>query len=461
MPTLTNNQQIAVDTIKKALGKYKGFILADRPGYGKTAPAIQIGKIAQKYGPVLVICPAYIALNWLEELTLWGIERPDICIIDSTKQILDDCKWYVVSYNMASYMERTRHKNGSITKKPGLIFQQLYAKKWGLIIADEMHAMKSSGALRSRLILGTGNNKQTNLLNRTYKFIGLTGTPLINRVDELYNLLIKIAPAIFKGASRMQFILHFAAHVENTPWGIKHHGVKNVEELKALIAPVMLARTAIDGLTDRIDKYIPLQIKGKDQENFIKQETEFIQRHNLTAENLDRLQNIKDLEGPTIAEIRQATALYKIPAVMAALDDHIEKDEGPLIIGVYHKAVLTALKTEIEKKYKKIRLAIITGEVDKKKRHAIIQKYQKGDIDILLTTISSMREGVNVTRGQNMYIVEYPWTPAELEQYIARIHRKGQAGNVYIQYFSFTGGIDKIMSECLKRKSTMIKKIME
>jgi len=459
MPTLHEGQVLAETHILKALTKYKGFLLADCPGYGKTAVSIAISKKALSKGPILIIAPAYIVLNWFDELILWGVKKKDICIIDSTKQILSEANYYIVSYNMAAYIDRTRGADGRPIKKPGLIFQQLYRMEWGLLICDEGHALKTPGTQRTRLIAGTGNNKKTNLYNRAYKVLLLTGTPLINRIDELYNLIIKIAPEIFNNISRMDYILHFAGHIESTPWGIKHKGVKNADELKALIAPVMLARASIEGLPDRVDRPIPLKIHGKDLTNFIKQEEDFITRHGLTAANLDSLQKVQDIEGPTIAEIRQQTALYKIPAVMSALGDAWEKEEN-LVVGVYHRAVQIAVKNEIEKKFPGKRLAIINGGVDKKKRHAIIKAYQAGEIDCLLTTISAMREGVNVTRGFSLFIVEFPWTPAELEQYIARVHRKGQKNIVYVHYFFFKGGIDKIMMQCLKGKERMIKKIM-
>ena len=460
MPELYPGQVKGVRWMSKALAKYKGCILADRPGWGKTAQAIEIGKKCQARGPVLVICPAYIIYNWLDELTLWGIDRRDICVIDSTKQILDDARWYVVSYNMASHVTRTAGADGRPIKKPGQIFTQLYAIEWGLIIADEYHALKTPGAQRSRLILGTGNNKKTNLLNKTYRFIGLTGTPLINRVDEIYNLVVKIAPSIFKGITRHQFILHFAAHIENTPWGLKHRGVKNVDELKKLIVPVMLSRSRIDGLPDRIDRTVPIKITGAALKAFIKQENEFIQKYHLSGGDLDALQKAVKLEGPKIAELRQQTAFYKIPVALQAIAEGWEKGEN-ILIGVYHRKIQDALYQELVKKFPGKKIGIINGGVDKKKRHAIIAAYQAGEIDCILTTISAMREGVNVTRGFSVYILEYPWTPAELEQFIARVHRKGQDKTVYVHYFAFQGGIDAIISRTLKTKKNMINKIME
>ena len=207
-----------------------------------TAQAIEVAKRGQKAGPALIICPAYLILNWKDELLMWGIKQEHICIIDKGSQILVDNNYYIVSYTLSV---------------KDAIFKQLFKKEFSLIIADESHYLKSWNSARSRRILGTYQNKKTHLMNRTKRILLLTGTPVLNNVEDLYNIIKRIAPHLIP-YTKQEFILTFAGTYMFTPYGLKHRGVRNVEKLKEMIKPVMLRRTGIEGLPERIDKYIEI-----------------------------------------------------------------------------------------------------------------------------------------------------------------------------------------------------------
>ena len=443
MPSLDTDQLYAVKWILKSLTKHKGVILADRMGKGKTAPAIQVLVEALKMNrPGLIICPAFLLYNWQIELEKWGVNET-ICIIESTKQVLTDARIYLVSYDTA-----TKYKP---------IFNQLFKKQFSLIICDESHYLKSWNSLRSRYILGTKKNKNTHLRNRTHRMTLLTGTPILNNVEELFNVVTRIS-TVLSSYTREEFIFKFAAHIELTPWGLKHRGVKNENELRRLLAEVMLSRQNIDGLTERSDEYIRFKLSGTVLIDYINQEEIFLRSHGIDTNEIEQLQKLNKFEAAQLAAIRQAIGVLKVPLYMEALGDVLDRDETILIF-CYYRKTQEILQAEIEKRFKQ-KMIIINGDVEKKKRFDIVQDFQAGKIKILLATIGALREGVNLTACHNVDFVEFDWTPANMEQAIARCHRRGQENAVSVRYFAFDGGIDKYMLRVLEQKKLTIKKIM-
>jgi len=461
MPSLDTDQLYAVKWILKSLTKHKGVILADRMGKGKTAPAIQVLAEALKMNrPGLIICPAFLLYNWQIELEKWGVNET-ICIIESTKQVLTDARIYLVSYDTATAPQYkiVKHRNGETTQKeiPGIITRQLLKKKLSIIICDEAHYLKSWNSKRSKYILGTKKNKKNHLRGACHRMTLLTGTPILNNVEELFNVVTRIS-TVLSAYTREEFIFKFAAHIELTPWGLKHRGVKNENELRRLLAGVMLSRQNIDGLTERSDEYIRFKLSGTALINYINQEEIFLRSHGIDTNEIEQLQKLSKFEAAQLAAIRQAIGVLKVPLYMEALGDVLDRDET-IVIFCYYRKTQEILQAEIEKRFKQ-KMIIINGDVEKKKRFDIVQDFQAGKIKILLATIGALREGVNLTACHNVDFVEFDWTPANMEQAIARCHRRGQESAVSVRYFAFDGGIDKYMLRVLEQKKLTIKKIM-
>ena len=427
--------------IRSALEKHKGIILADIMGKGKSAQAIEVVRFSHK--PVLIISPAYLIYNWFDELQLWGYDRT-ICTIDSTKQILPDADIYLISYDMAV---------------SDAIFSQLFKKSWGYIICDEGHYLKGWNTKRSRRILGTYKNKFSHLYARTEKIILLTGTPLLNRIEELYNVIIRIAPEALKFMSKFEFLTRFAGRLQYTPWGLKHEGVKNVDVLRGMLKNVMLARSTIADLPPLIHHDIKYPVTDKKIKALIDAEIKFLREHNINIDDYRKLEKLPKGEVSKLADLRIQSAIFKLPLFTDALRETIE-EHGACIIAAYHKKTVAAIQALLNKKFKKIKYVVITGNVDKEKRHEYIKAFQSGKYDVIVATISSLKEGVNVTAANVIHFLEFDWTPGNMKQFTGRIHRKKQERTCHVYYHYFNTGIDQLLLRALKSKQRTIDKVM-
>jgi SNF2 family DNA or RNA helicase len=220
----------------------------------------------------------------------------------------------------------------------------------------------------------------------------------------------------------------------------------------------MLSRSNIDGLTDRIDEYIRFRLHGAKLAEYIQQENAFLSAHRVDVNNIEELNNLNKFEAAQLAAIRQEVGMLKVPLYLDALSDTLE-NEPNVVIFCYYRKTQKVLQIEIEKRFK-TKCIVINGNVDKKKRFEMCQDFQAGKTKIILATIGALREGVNLTAGHNVDFVEFDWTPPNMEQALARLHRRGQENAVKVRYFTFDGGIDKYMLRTLDQKNKMICQIM-
>lgn len=463
MPELLPVQIEAVAQIQKAfsINKSKGFILADGCGIGKTATAIELCKRIP--GTKLIICPAYLIYNFMDELRFWGVPESSICVADTRNQILEDKEIYLVAYSRTRYELYKTPITGEEKKRPNGIMRQLLKKQFALTICDEGHALAGWNTQQSRLVLGNFQNKEKNILFNSKNILLLTGTPFKNRIAELYNIVIRIAPEVLDHMSKYAFYQLYAGWIENNGFGITAHGIRNEEDLKRRLAPILLRRTKIEGLAKLIDETIKLDPGSPKLKKLFAEEERFLIEHGIKPDDIEGITKLTKTEVSEIAGVRAAIAITKIHAALEMVIDIMEEQEekAPVTIYCYHRSVLAALKDAITTKHPKWRAAYIDGATDAKKRHEIAKNlFQAGKLDILCATIGALREGVNLTAGRDVVFIEVDYVPANIAQAIGRFQRRGQTGQVHVRKLVYPAGIEKRIMKILAEKSTTINKII-
>jgi SNF2 family DNA or RNA helicase len=253
--------------------------------------------------------------------------------------------------------------------------------------------------------------------------------------------------------SSLEFLQKYAARIEYTPWGIKHFGVKNADHLRARLKDVLLVRKKIEGLKKRFDENIILEIKNEKLKGYIEEEEKFCAEHHISLQNLEALTRIKKPDAETIAGLRQEIAKYKILPAIELIKNKIE--DGPIIVYTYFRQTQKILSEK-----SKIKHEIINGTTSMKRRNEIVQAYQKGEVSLLLASIGALREGVNLTAGNIVVFLEHDWTPANIEQAIGRLYRRGQNQDVYVYHIFFNAGIDLYLQRLLDQKRKIIKQLV-
>ena len=171
--------------------------------------------------PLLVICPSSLRLNWSDEIIKWMpfLNRAHITVIETKKQgekeLAPDNKAsgvFIISYDMASSLAA-----------------ELKKRKFQCVIVDESHCIKSNKAKRTKSILP--------LLKQAKRAILLTGTPALNRPEELYTQIHALQPHLFP--SHHEFGMRYCAGVKSSfGAGMDFKGASHLKELHVLLKKV-------------------------------------------------------------------------------------------------------------------------------------------------------------------------------------------------------------------------------
>ena len=167
--------------------------------------------------PVAVICPSSLRFTWRDEFMNWltFVREEDIQVFTSAQDEFNPkCCVFIFSYNIA-------------TRLAGIIGR----RKFGIIIVDEAHYLKSRDSLRAKNLVP--------VLMRTKRVLLLSGTPILARPAEIYNTLRILRPDVFYSFN--EFGIRYCNPKESY-YGIDWSGSKNQRELHMLIERSLMIR---------------------------------------------------------------------------------------------------------------------------------------------------------------------------------------------------------------------------
>lgn len=148
---------------------------------------------------------------------------------------------------------------------------------------------------------------------------------------------------------------------------------------------------------------------------------------------------------------RHAASLAKVDPAAELAQEAIEEGQGVLLF--------TAFRESAERLASRLEADVLTGEVTKTRRQAMIDRFQSGESKVLVATIGAGGIGINLTAAQIVIMVDRAWTPGDTEQAEDRAFRIGQHQNVtsiWLQY----GAIDEKIDQVLELKQERIDAVL-
>ena len=439
-------------------------LIADEMGLGKTVQALSWLKLHPEFSKVLVICPASLKINWQREAEKWALL--DMEILNGTTPHKIKSNDVIINYDILSYWEK-----------------HLKLKQFDVIIFDEAHYIKNNKAKRTKAF--------KRLVKSVPRLIALTGTPIENKPIEIYNIVKVIDPSIFPDAT--DFAVEFCG-AKKTRFGWDKNGATNTLRLnKILSSSIMIRRKKVDVLKDLPEKQIikvPFEINNRIE--YDQAETEFVEflkkkfnTENLTEEILEELKQFakrNDIEvseelttdeirlikehkferiasAPVLAQIellKQLAVKGKIDQVIEWIENFLESGEKLVVFAVHKKVV-----SQLMEKFKHIAVKV-DGSVSQKQRQEAVDKFQK-DVKtrLFIGNIKAAGVGITLTASSNAAIIEFPWSPGELNQAADRIHRITQTKQVTIWNLVGENTIEEKIITLLKKKEKVITKILD
>ena len=395
-------------------------LLADDMGLGKTLQAIAAAYWLHRHDGVeriLVICPASLKLQWAREIEKFTGE--EVRIIQGptearSVQYRGQRGFHVVNYELA-------------IRDLAVINTDF---RPDLVILDEAQRIKN---WRTKVASGIKR------IGSRYAFV-LTGTPLENRLEDLYSLMQVVDPRVLGPLWR--YLVDF--HITNERGKVL--GYRNLSELRRRLAPVMLRRDRAlvrDQLPERtvmrIDVPLSLAQQGIHDEavQAASQLARIMKRRPLTPSEQNRMMaalqrarmacNAAGLVDP---------ALRETPGDSAPKLDELETLLDELCRGSGLKAVIFSQWTQMtemaEERTRRLGLGCVRlhGGVPSARRGELIDRFREDDAVQVFISTDAGGVGLNLQNAAVLINLDIPWNPAVLDQRIARVHRLGQRQKV-------------------------------
>ena len=402
-----------MDGVAFAVGAGRA-VLADDMGLGKTIQGVGVAELLARQAGIaktLVICPTSLKSQWRNEVQRFSGRDCQIVIgsgPERAEQYDNDAFFTICNY------EQVLRDLPAIERV-----------SWDLIILDEGQRIKNWEA------------KTTNTVKRLKSpfALVLSGTPLENRLDELFSVVQFVDDRRLGPAFRF-----FNRHRVVDEKG-KVLGYKNLDNLRKTLRPILLRRTrdeVLDQLPERTTTVV--RIPPTAEQHTVHS------GHMRTVSQVVRKPYISEMD---LLRLRQALLMCRMsadstflcdkqePAFSSKLD-RLEELVERLFADPARKAVLfsewTTMLGLIEKILKRHQLDYVRldGSVPQKKRQALVDRFQRdADCRLFLTT-NAGATGLNLQAADTVINVDLPWNPAVLEQRIARAHRMGQKRPVQV-----------------------------
>ena len=407
-------------------------------GTGKTMQSILYVEVLDLF-PCLVICPSSVKSSWLKEWKQWNPNRT-IHVIDSKDGENTDWKADVTIINY-DYL----YKRGKSKEEIKLRYSRSLSKKWGTVILDEIHLCKNPKSLRSRSV--------KKIVKKSTKVLALSGTLIMNRPQELINVL-DILGRFKEIFPSLQYFLYRYCNAKKTRFGLDCSGASYTLELNSIISHYCYFRKSkrdvLTELPDVINQTVNCPITNKKE--YKQAEDDLITylegidieaaERALKAEHLVRISNLKrlSLEG-------------KLNFIEQFLKDWTESNEDDKII------VFGTLKEPLKQLYQKFKdeSELVVGECSTEEKMNKVERWKK-EKQILFANTATLSTGVDGLQKvcSNMIFVEYPVGPTDLEQAISRLERMGQKNSINVYFLLSDETIDTRIGEIFKEKSKVI-----
>lgn len=431
-----------LDGIAFAVGAGRA-VLADDMGLGKTIQGIGVAELLSRHiniTKVLVICPASLKSQWRSEIRQFS-QRSCQLVLGSHKdrpgQYADDHFFTICNY------EQVLRDILAIETVP-----------WDLIILDEGQRIKNWEAKTSRIIKG---------LKSPFALV-LSGTPLENRLDELFSVVEFIDDRRLGPAFRF-----FNRHKVVDERG-KLIGYKDLDHLRQRLKPILLRRTrskVIQELPPRTTRVI--RIAPTDEQISLQQ----IHRHIVQT-----IINKKYLSEMDLLRLQKALLMCRMGAdstflvdkqppgyssklkELGQLFDQLREEEGRKIVLFSEWTTMLDLIEPLldERRINHVRL---DGSVPQKKRQALIHRFQNDPDCMLFMTTNAGATGLNLQAANTVINVDLPWNPAVLEQRIARAHRMGQKQPVQVFILITTDTLEENLLATLSVKQALALAVLD
>ena len=430
-----------------------GACLADDMGLGKTIQLIAFllhqKALNRLTGPVLLICPTSVLGNWEREVHRFAPKLKTLVHHGSGRS------------RGKTFARTVKTKDLVITSYPLIYRDQatLEGMQWWGLVLDEAQNIKNPEARQSKAVRQLQANCR----------IALTGTPLENRLTELWSILDFLNPGYL--GPKPFFQRRFATPIE------RYGDTASLGTLRSLVQPFILRRTKTDrdiiqDLPEKQEMTVFCSLTPEQATLYEKtvqasleavEAATGIQRHGVILATLVKLKQICNHPAQFLKEKSlkgQGQRSGKLKRLEEMLDVAVAEGDRALIFTQF--AELGKLLQQHLRMTLGRETLLLYGGVPKKKREAMIDRFQHDPQGprIFILSLKAGGVGLNLTRANHVFHFDRWWNPAVENQATDRVFRIGQTRNVQVHKFVCTGTLEEKIHEQLESKKALAEQVV-
>ncbi len=429
-----------------------GACLADDMGLGKTIQVLALlvslkGQTDGKHQPSLLVSPASLLANWKSELERFA---PGLKAIIAHPSAMPAAQLKALTSESLQAPDLVITSYGSLLRLPWLT-----DTSWQLVVLDEAQAIKNPEARQTRAAKS---------LKARSRF-ALTGTPIENRLGDLWSIFDFINPGLLGSAKQFTTFTKRLADRPHNPYG----------PLRELVRPYILRRlktdkTVIADLPDKTEVKAFCQLSRKQAALYqqsveelakLLEKAEGIQRKGLVLSFLMRLKQICNHPSQWLGdgawsedESGKWARLREIAEVIAA------KQEKALIFTQFRE-ITDPLAAFLGSVWGRPGL-VLHGETAVKKRQDLVRRFQEEEsIGFFVLSLKAGGSGLNLTAASHVVHFDRWWNPAVENQATDRAFRIGQRKNVLVHKFVCKGTIEEKIDAMIEGKQQLSRELLE
>ncbi|MDA8435673.1 MAG: DEAD/DEAH box helicase [Actinomycetales bacterium] len=422
-----------------------GACLADDMGLGKTAQLIGSLLADPAGGPTLVVCPVSVLGSWERELAHFapglrvishhGTERDPRGLQDRVA----DADVVLTTYSLV-------HRD----------IEALESVDWARLVLDEAQQVKNSGTSQAKAVRRL----------RAGRRVALTGTPVENRLAELWSIMNVLSPGLL-GSSR-EFRERFAIPIE------RDQDEEATRRLQGITRPFVLRRLKSD---KDIAPDLPAKVERTDRCPLTREQAVLYQA--VVDELLETADSSEgmDRRGAVLAGLTKLKQVCNHPALLLGdgsalggrsgkltrIEELVEEvlDSGERALAFTQYATWGDMLAPYLSARFGTEVLWLHGSVPRPRRDAMVAAFQGEDgPPLMLISLRAGGTGLTLTRATHVIHLDRWWNPAVEDQATDRAHRIGQSRSVFVHRLISAGTVEERIDEMITRKRSLAQRVV-
>jgi SNF2 family DNA or RNA helicase len=414
-----------------------GACLADDMGLGKTIQVIALLLRGRNDGSTLVVCPMSVVGNWQHEVQRFAPSL-QVMVHHGVDRLAGQ-----------EFREETQ-RNDLVITTYSLVYRdmELFSQvSWGCVVLDEAQNIKNAAT------------KQTQAVRKLKAdhYIALTGTPVENRLSDLWSIMECLNPGYLGSAK--DFHTHFVLPIE------RYHNPERSKVLQHLIQPFVLRRVKTDpqviqDLPQKVEMKVFYHLTSEQaslyeavvQEMMERiEDSEGIERKGLVLATLTKLKQVCNHPAHFLQDGSQLSGRSgKLTRLMELLEEILTEGDKALIFTQFAE-MGSMLRHHLQETFG-CEVFFLYGGSPKKERDRMISRFQNGGPPLFILSLKAGGLGLNLTAANHVFHFDRWWNPAVENQATDRAFRIGQKRNVLVHKFICLGTLEERIDQLMEEK---------